>query len=529
MSRSARLGWVLLHVGVTFLSFPQPKPWGEGAIDLGPVLAFAVPVTALLALRGLSVRRAALLGFAQGSLALAAVIHWFFVVTHYYGNAPFVVGLLAPLAAGTYGGLFQSAWAALATFLARRAAASIWVLAAAWAALGHARSFVFGGFPGGTIGYAQHGGPLLALAPWPGVVGLSFVTALVSLAAFACLTPARAQAFGLGGRRSGAAALVVVLVLGGAARVSWPSPQNEESVSVAVLQGNIEQGVKWSPDWAERTLEIYTGLTRRAAEQGAALVVWPETAVPGSPDGDPELMERLVGLAEETGTTLIVGAVGLEWNPGEELPLLFDSAFVLSGRGASERYDKAHLVPFGEYLPLRSLLGRFIQAVATGSANRDVTRGDGPRVLMVFGPDGESIPVGIPICYELLFPDLVRQFAAGGARALLAITNDAWYGRTGAPYQFLAITALRAAETGLWVARAANTGVSARIDERGRIRDRTAIFETDLLVGAVPLRHPDRGTTFYVRHGDVFAWTCWALALAWLFRVRRLSSRIHDD
>ncbi|MBW2244595.1 MAG: apolipoprotein N-acyltransferase [Deltaproteobacteria bacterium] len=520
MSRRARLGWVLLHVGATFLAFPQP--WGDGSIDLGPVLAYAVPLTALLALRGLSVRRAAMLGFVQGNLALAAVIHWFFVVTHDYGHAPFILGLLAPLGGAMYGGLFQAIWAAGFAFLARRGAVSIWVLAALWAALDHGRSFFLGGFTWGTLGYAQHGSPVLALAPWTGVFGLSFVTVVASLAGFACFAPERAKAFGLGGRRAGAMTLAGVLLLVAAARVVWPNPPEQETVSVAVLQGNIEQGVKWSPDWAERTLEIYDGLTRRAAEEGAALVVWPETAVPGSPDGDPELMERLVALAKETGTTLIVGAVGVEWRAGEEGPRLFDSAYVLSAEMEPARYDKSHLVPFGEYLPLRSLLGRFIRALATGSAGRDVTAGPGPRVLIALGPDGEAIPVGIPICYELLFPDLVRQFAAGGARVLLAITNDAWYGRTGAPYQFLAITALRAAETGLWVARAANTGVSATIDERGRVRDRTAIFETDLLVGAVPLRHPDRGMTFYVRHGNVFAWTCWAAVLGWLVRARRL-------
>ncbi|MCP5071194.1 MAG: apolipoprotein N-acyltransferase [bacterium] len=521
MSRRARLGWVLLHVGVTFLAFPQP--WGEGSIDLGPVLAYGVPLTALLALRGLPVGRAALLGFVQGNLALAAVIHWFFVVTHYYGHAPLVLGVLAPLAGAAYGGLFQAAWAAVYAFLARRGAASIWILAAWWAALDHGRTFFLGGFPWGTLGYAQHGSPLLALAPWTGVFGLSFVTVLISLAAFAWLAPTRAQTFGVGGRRAGALALVVVLAVGLVARVVWPDPADDEEVQVAVLQGNIEQGVKWSPDWAERTLAIYTGLTRQAAERGAALVVWPETAVPGAPDADPELMERLVALAEETGVTLVIGAVGIDWVPGEEQPRIFDSAFILTGGVAPVRYDKTHLVPFGEYLPLRSLLGRFIRALATGSAGRDLTAGPGPQALAVPGPGAVPTAVGIPICYELLFPDLVRRFAAGGARVLLAITNDAWYGRTGAPYQFLEITALRAAETGLWVARAANTGVSAMIDGRGRVRDRTAIFETDLLVGAIPLRHPDRGMTFYVRYGNVFVWTCWAIVFGWLLRARRLS------
>ncbi len=124
-----------------------------------------------------------------------------------------------------------------------------------------------------------------------------------------------------------------------------------------------------------------------------------------------------------------------------------------------------------------------------------------------------SVRVGVPICYELLFPDLVRRFAGDGARLLLAITNDAWYGRTGAPHQFLAMTALRSAETGLWTVRAANTGVSAIIDAGGRVRERTGIFERDLLVADVPLHSSAEASTFYVRYGDVFAIAGWGVLL----------------
>ena len=131
--------------------------------------------------------------------------------------------------------------------------------------------------------------------------------------------------------------------------------------------------------------------------------------------------------------------------------------------------------------------------------------------------------LGVPICYELLFPDLVRRFAGGGAQLLVAITNDAWYGRTGAPYQFLAITALRSAETGMWTARAANTGVSAWIEARGDVREQTPIFERGLLVGDVPLRDPSR-PTFYTRAGDWLPISCW-LASAGLLARRALGRR----
>jgi apolipoprotein N-acyltransferase len=141
-----------------------------------------------------------------------------------------------------------------------------------------------------------------------------------------------------------------------------------------------------------------------------------------------------------------------------------------------------------------------------------VEAGGAPRAVAIALPGDREIRFGTPVCYELLFPDLVRRFAADGGRALLAITNDAWYGRTGAPYQFLAITELRAAETRLAIARAANTGVSAFIDGDGSTRGgATPIFEATWRTADLPLHPAPAEATFYVRHGDLFAYACWAL------------------
>jgi apolipoprotein N-acyltransferase len=262
--------------------------------------------------------------------------------------------------------------------------------------------------------------------------------------------------------------------------------------------------------------------------------VWPESAVPGYVDVDPELRRRLANLARGTGATFVLGMVGLEFDRGTREPSFYDSAVLLDPQGEfGVRYDKAHLVPFGEYVPLRGVLGLFLEAIARGMAPDNVTAGQGPRALVLpgRGDAGGALTMGVPICYELLFPDLVRRMVDDGAEALLAITNDAWYGRTGAPYQFLAMTAMRSAETRVWTARAANTGVSAIIDSRGRVRSRTRIFERGLLVADVPLRPAPRGGSFYVRHGDVFANACWVGtavlgAAAWTrFRSARRGER----
>jgi apolipoprotein N-acyltransferase len=524
------------YAATTFLAFPHPVgPW---VLDLGFVAAWLVPASLLLAIgaaapahAGLSHAvappgRAAMIGFACGLLAHSAVFHWIYIVTVTYGHAPILVGLMAPVLVASYIAVFPAAFAGGAAWLAGRGLASPLMLAALWTCTDHLRSFALSGFPWATLGYAQHANPLLmGLAPWTGVYGLSFATVLGASSALAWRRP------GPWGSRPGALAgfvvLAVLLVLGGS-RALAPSEPVGTSVRMAVLQGNIDQGVKWSPDWVVRTLEAYEELSRQAAKVGARILIWPETAVPGSPDSDPELKARLAGLASELGVSLVVGAVGIDaLETGSfETARLFDSAFVFGPDGTlQDRYDKTHLVPFGEYLPLRPLLGRFIRAVATGSTARDVSAGVAPRHMQVIAlpptrrptadPSGAgqqaepTVTAGVPICYELLFPDLVRRFVGDGAGVLMAITNDAWYGHTGAPFQFLIMTAMRSAETGVWTARAANTGVSAFIDSRGRVREQTAIFERGFLAADVPVRPAGAEDTFYVRHGDRFAAACW--------------------
>ncbi len=516
---------IAAFAAASFLAFPQVV---DGHVfDFGLVFAWIAPACLVLALGGLSPRRAAWAGFWAGWLAHAAILHWIYVVTAIYGRAPAAVGVIAPVGLALYMAVFTTAQGAAWAWLSQRGRAGPFTFAALWAALDHGRHFVLSGFPWGVIGYAQHENPwLLGLAPYTGVTGLSFVTALGG-AALALLWRGLAPMRRGSGPRALAAVAAVALALGlGALSAATAGSPSGGSLRVGLLQGNIDQGVKWSPRFADETMLAYEELSRRAVAAGARLVVWPETAVPGSVETEPGFGPRLAQLARELGAVMVVGAVGVE--PWEGDYRFFDSAYVYDGQGARlDRYDKAHLVPFGEYLPLRELLGRYVRAVATGIARDDVTAGSGPRAaILPFDPDagGPPVPaeaieraevergvrVGLPICYELLFPDLVRRFAGDGGELLVAITNDAWYGRSGAPYQFLAITALRSAETRLWTVRAANTGITAFIDSSGRVREQTPIFERTLLVGDVPLRGPGEEGTFYVRHGEVFAGACWA-------------------
>ena len=542
---SFRRRWMLGYAVATFLSFPHPLPFAGGAVlDLGILVSFFAPVCLVFGLGALAPARAAASACLWTVLAHGAVLHFIYVVTVSYGHAPAAVGVVAPFALATYAASLAALFATGWTWLRDRRLANAWTAALLWTALDHLRSMAFSGWPWATMGYAQHLNPgLMGLAQWTGVYGLSFAIVLGGLGVAEAVVAARR-----GKRPSPAtlAAIAFVIFLHGfgwATRIR-PGLNDDmlaETVRIAAIQGNIDQGVKWDAAWALRTLAIYEDLSRQAAAEGAAIIVWPETAVPGPVELDARIQSRIEALSRQTGATFVVGSVGVDVDATGRVARFYDRAlFVQPGEGfLPDRYDKSHLVPFGEYVPLRDMIGGVLGAVARGGARGDVTAGAAPRAVdLSLDPDPErgrdlerasgarTLRVGVPICYELLFPDLVRRFVGDGAGVLLGITNDAWYGRTGAPYHFLAITAMRSAETGLYGVRAANTGVSAVIDSGGWVQQQTPIFERGYLVADVPI-HAGPGAsrgTFYFRHGDWFAMLCWlGLSVSAVVGLRRSS------
>jgi len=520
----SRLALLTAYGVANLLAFPHPV--GERVIDLGLLCGWSSPALLILGLQGLSVRAAAKTAFISGTLAQAAILHWIYVVSVDYGHATPLMGVAGIFGLGAHAGLFTAAFAIGWTLLGRRGMASPWAAALLWTVLEYARSAGPLGFPWAVVGYTQHANPtLLALVAYTGVYGMSFAVVLVGATLAAIARDVRTAGRLSRSSRVALAGVAAIAATGFSLR-SAPD-RGVETIRVAVVQGNIEQGAKWNPEWAERTFAIYEDLSRRAAEAGAELVVFPETAVPGALNSDPVLRERMARLARETGAAYVVGSVAIERRPGGSGLEFFDSAFAIRPDGQfGARYDKSQLVPFGEFVPLGDWLRPLFEAIARGMATESVSRGPGPRAISIAiaGAPAAGVTAGVPICYELLFPDLTRRFVSDGAVVLLAITNDAWYGRTGAPYQFLAMTAVRSAENGVWTARAANTGVSAFIDAQGRVRSQTRIFERDVLVADVPLRAMPLGGTFYARHGDIFAFGCWAAiaALAWAGVVRKV-------
>jgi apolipoprotein N-acyltransferase len=486
--RANALAAAVLAGALLILSFPK---WGTGAV------AWIALIPLFHALTRLSGRWAGRLAYVSGLVASVGLLYWTGLVVVQYGGLSRPLGLAAMLALCLVVALFFGLFGALVG-LWLRAFGPRAILAAplAWVAVEWLRASGPLSFPWCLLGYSQHDNlPVAQLASLTGVYGLSFV-----VAASASLVAGALRAR-LPRERVALAGLLVLLVGGvwGFGRVRLASPIEESGrLRVGLVQASVAQEEKWDDELALRNVEWHAALTRQAAGAGAELVVWPESAVPFYYDWDAVDAARLRALAGTTGVHLLFGNDDFDRNGGQ--PRIFVGAKMLAPDGRlTLRYHKMQLVPFGEYVPMQGLLGalgvrRLVERVGS------FTPGDTAAVGDCLGHS-----LGVTICYEAIFPGLVRRFTVNGAELLANVTNDGWYGRTSAPYQHLAMARLRAVENGRALVRAANTGISALVDPRGRIIGATELFARTSLVGEVPLT---RALTFYGRRGDVFAWSC---------------------
>ncbi|PIQ97458.1 MAG: apolipoprotein N-acyltransferase, partial [Nitrospinae bacterium CG11_big_fil_rev_8_21_14_0_20_56_8] len=280
---------------------------------------------------------------------------------------------------------------------------------------------------------------------------------------------------------------------------------------IALVQGNIEQSQKWDPAYRRQVLEVYEKLSAQAAEQGVDLIVWPEASTPFFFGLDKTGSRAVEELARNLKTPLLIGSPRLESpDPGATV---YNSAYLVEKNGGTAgRYDKMHLVPFGEFVPFREVLffvEKMVETIGNFGRGTEAT---------VFNLDGRRF--GVSICYEITFPWLVRQPVARGAGFLVNITNDAWFGKSAASYQHFSMAALRAVENRVPIVRAANTGITGWVDVSGRIRQPTGLFVQDVVIARIT---PNTGPrTYYARYGDVFSWACLLSLIAFAARARKL-------
>jgi apolipoprotein N-acyltransferase len=471
------------------LSFPNP------ALSF---LAWIALIPMLIAMEESSPRVAFRIGMTCGITAYAFILYWLNIVFTRYGHLPWPVSIAVYLLLVLWLAMFYGLSTSIARLGELVGIKAAFTLPVAWVAFDFIRSFLFSGFAWAMLGHSQFRTlPLIQIADLAGVYGITLLIVLANIVLHRALRAVSGAGVPYPVK---SAAVILLLLLGtvyyGFSRLNAPETSRSKPLRVALIQGNIPQDVKWSPAFRQQTLDTYERLTRDASRGGVDVIVWPESAVPFFFQDEPLQAERIRNLAREMNACLLFGSPAHELRNGRSTFL--NSAFMVSPRGETlGRADKLHLVPFGEYVPMGSIL-TFINKIVVGIG--DFAPGERAVTL-----DTGSTELGIQICYEVIFPELSRQYVQAGARVLVAITNDAWFGRSSAPYQHLAISTFRAIENRTPLIRAANTGVTAIIDQNGHIRTMTGLFVEAYRTGEV---QPGSGQSIYLTIGDLPAWLC---------------------
>lgn len=452
--------------------------------------------------------------FLQGLACYIASLYWITITLHNFAHVREELAIVPMLLLAAVMALYTGVAIWAGEYVARRLRIPIVItMPIAWAAVEWVRTYFPIGFPWNLLGYAAYRDlPMIQFAEVTGVYGVSALIMLFNVVTYIVLFrlyTRRVQMFSLGALT----VLMAAALLFGAARMHQvETAKSSGSLKVAMVQGDIPQSIKWDPKFLASSFSVYQARTIAAAKNGANLIVWPEAAAaflfqptdqyPPSLADDAAYRQRLLQLARDTGDPILFGAPAAGVQDNEVG--FYNRAYLVSGEGRVVAwYDKIQLVPFGEYVPLRSVLGFFVKRVVHGFG--DMFPGHTQTIFKVNGAR-----LGVLICYESIFPDLARTEVKKGADVLVNITNDAWYGKSSAPYQLLAMSAMRAAETKVPVVRVANTGISAVIEPDGNITAATRLFTRGEETERVYWRPEE---TIYSIVGDVFAEVCFALTL----------------
>ena len=467
--------------------------FGFAPLGIFPVPVLALAVLFALWLRAGSPREAAWLGFAFGLGLFCAGTGWIYVALHDYGDMPILLALPATLLFCAFLALFTALVGyAQARIPAAYGLRTLLVMPAAWVSVEWLRGMIFTGFPWLTLGYAHSDSPLAGYAPVLGVYGVSLVAAISAGLMVSLWQAARLK-------KPWKLALGILVMLWGAGAlmrtIAWTEPHGEP-FTVALVQGNIAQNLKFNEDALVGTLETYR---RLASQSEARLTVLPETALPLLRHEVPEnYVQRMRDHARQNGGDMLIGV--FERSNGS----YYNSVFTL-GSADEQYYRKHHLVVFGEFIPLRPLLGWFINGVLDIPMG-DLARGDARQTpLNVAGQK-----VAVNICYEDAFGEEIIR-ALPEATLLVNVTNDAWYGHSYAAAQHNQISQMRALETGRMMLRATNTGVTSIIGVDGKVLQQLPQHVEAVLLGVA---QGYQGITPYVRWGNAAVLLLIALMLA---------------
>jgi apolipoprotein N-acyltransferase len=479
------------------------------ALDFS-ALAWVGLVPLLLVVSGKRPGAAFLLSYLAGAIFFLGIFHWILRIPGYT--------LLHHALLAVYMGSFFAVFGLLFTFLGRRLGffAALCASPFLWVSLEFMRSnFSFLALPWGLLAHSQYKHPvILQVAALSGAYGLSFLIVLVnsSLAAMFLIR----QEGSVVVRKRALLPVLTACLLGVALTYGYvvtSRPIVGERLPIAVVQGNIDQDKKWDPKYAAMIMKTYTDLSYKAAESKPVLMIWPESATPRSISTDAKLLSQVRDISRSTGAYLLLGSTQLQKFKVQspQSARYLNSAFLISpepGEVKNQRYDKIRLFPFGEYLPYKETIPwHLIKVTEFGNymAGKEYT---------VFKTPFSRF--GVTICWENIFPDLVREFVRRGAQFMVNVTNEAWFGPVTAPHQFVAMSVFRAVENRIFMVRCGNTGISCCIDPYGRVTKQVTgaggggIFVQGFMNESII---PLDSRTVYNQYGDWFAWLCIAVSI----------------
>ena len=489
-------------------------------------IAWISLIPLLISLENKSLSDAFKIGLFTGLFHYLTLIYWIVTVLSRYGNLNLIVSLTALLLLSLYLSLYLAFFALVVAIFKKNRVYLLWG-ASTWVALEYARSYIMTGFPWCLLGYSQYSRlPIIQISDVAGVYSISFIIVLVNFALYnaaSLIFKKKISAYTIGYKsevtsydhdqlnrkrktdneytfkRFGIETIFTLFLVGcilvyGYSRLKEKGDTSSKGkeLRVVIVQGNIDQSLKWDSDFQEETVSIYKKLSLESADFKPQLIIWPETALPYFFLFISHLSREVFEIAKITNAKILFGSPA--YVKENDSIFYYNRAYMISKGRVVDYYDKVHLVPFGEYVPLKRYIP-FVHRLVTAAGDFST----GKKAHPMHSPD---LTIGTLICFETIFPDISRKFAAQGAEFLVNLTNDAWFGRTSAPYQHLSMAVFRCVENGLPMARAANTGISAFICANGKIVDTTELFTREILQNEIKKK---KKKTFYSQFGDIFA------------------------
>lgn len=466
------------------------------------IFSWAGFVPVFLSLSGKSIKQSFFQFFITGVVFWSIVIYW---LVHITLAGTIVLILYLALYFALFGLIIRPCTKQSRAYV-------ILFIPSVWVLLEYCRGYLLTGFPWALLGYSQYLNlPIIQVADITGTYGVSFLIVMVNVALIELFKGKKQVKLSL----IFCAVLISLSLIYGYYKIWQPARPSEQQrpVKISLIQGNIPQELKWNPASQRPIIEKHLKLSQLAVQDKPRLIVWPEASLPVIPGESPELFAEVKNFTKSSGIPFLLGAVT------SRRSLYYNSAILIpSQEGPLTQYDKVHLVPFGEYIPLRKVLPFLETVVPIG----DVAAGS---EYTIFKLGEENLKFAVLICFEDVFPLLARKFTKMGADFLVNITNDGWYRKTSAPYQHLQASVFRAVENRVYLVRSANTGVSAFIGPMGKIistvmdKSGKEIFIEGYKTGEIKVYK--RNLSFYSRFGDIFILVCFIVVLGEAIRKRK--------